>query len=250
LHSSLSTTSLLFVNYKQRVYFHTSSTVFDCCGNITNILIPRSQRSCVILYTNRDFVVSVPCSSLWKLTTSKYRRSWWRKFQSSAINTAINAEHSVSKELKWNKLFCIWYAIFSAESKTRLKDYTEPVYCGVRTRQLIHVLYLLCKVKVNFTLEQAMKAQKGSRCIALLFFNLGARWWVVNATPRSLYPRERDPVPIVEGAGWAPGPVRTVAENLASHRDLIPGPFMCKTFLLTEWVGIKVTSRGSGKSNK
>jgi hypothetical protein len=29
------------------------------------------------------------------------------------------------------------------------------------------------------------------------FFNLGARWgWVVNATPRPLYPQER-PVPIV-----------------------------------------------------
>ena len=31
--------------------------------------------------------------------------------------------------------------------------------------------------------------------------------WVVNATPRPLYPRERYPVPIVEKAGWAPGPV-------------------------------------------
>jgi catalase len=47
------------------------------------------------------------------------------------------------------------------------------------------------KVKVNFTLEQAMKAQRGSRGIALLFFNLGARWgWVVNATPRPFYPEE------------------------------------------------------------
>jgi len=30
------------------------------------------------------------------------------------------------------------------------------------------------------------------------FFKLGARWgWMVNATPRPLYSRERDPVPIV-----------------------------------------------------
>ena len=35
-----------------------------------------------------------------------------------------------------------------------------------------------------------MKIQRGSRDIAGLF-NLGARWgWVVNATPRPLYPRE------------------------------------------------------------
>ena len=34
----------------------------------------------------------------------------------------------------------------------------------------------------------------------------------------------KDPVPIVQDAGWAPGPVWTGAENLASHRDSIPGP--------------------------
>jgi len=38
---------------------------------------------------------------------------------------------------------------------------------------------------------------------------------VVNAMPRLLYPRERDPVPTVQEAGWAQGPVWTVAENLA-----------------------------------
>jgi hypothetical protein len=33
--------------------------------------------------------------------------------------------------------------------------------------------------------------------------------------PRPLYPRERDPVPILQKAWWAPGPVWTAAENLA-----------------------------------
>jgi hypothetical protein len=47
--------------------------------------------------------------------------------------------------------------------------------------------------------------------------------WVVSATPWPLYPRETDPVPIVYEAEWAPGPVWTGAENLAPHRDLIPG---------------------------
>jgi hypothetical protein len=43
-----------------------------------------------------------------------------------------------------------------------------------------------------FTLEQATKAQKGSRCIVLYFYILGARWpWVINAMCRSRYPRER-----------------------------------------------------------
>jgi len=39
--------------------------------------------------------------------------------------------------------------------------------------------------------------------------------WVVSATLRPVYPRERDPVPIVQEAGWAPGPVWTCAEILA-----------------------------------
>jgi hypothetical protein len=47
------------------------------------------------------------------------------------------------------------------------------------------------KVKVMFTLEQATKNQRGSRGIVLLF-NLGAEWeYVVNVTPRPLYPQER-----------------------------------------------------------
>jgi hypothetical protein len=32
------------------------------------------------------------------------------------------------------------------------------------------------KIKVQFTLEQATKAHRGSRGIAVFFFNLGARW--------------------------------------------------------------------------
>ena len=39
--------------------------------------------------------------------------------------------------------------------------------------------------------------------------------WKVNATRRPFYSRERNPVPIVQEAGWAPGPVGTGAENLA-----------------------------------
>jgi hypothetical protein len=39
--------------------------------------------------------------------------------------------------------------------------------------------------------------------------------WVVNPTTQPLFPRERATVPIVYEAGWAPGPVRTGAENLS-----------------------------------
>ena len=47
--------------------------------------------------------------------------------------------------------------------------------------------------------------------------NLGARCgWVVTATPRPLYPWERDPVRIVSEAGWALEPVWAGAENVAT----------------------------------
>ena len=50
-----------------------------------------------------------------------------------------------------------------------------------------------------------IKAYGLSRVIALL-----------PVTPRPLYPRGRDPVPFVQEAGRAPGPVWTGAEKLAS----------------------------------
>ena len=36
-----------------------------------------------------------------------------------------------------------------------------------------------------------------------------------SVTPRPLFTPRKDPVPIVQEAGWAPGPVWTGAENLA-----------------------------------
>jgi hypothetical protein len=45
--------------------------------------------------------------------------------------------------------------------------------------------------------------------------NPGAGWgWVVNVTPRPLYPRERNPVPIVQEDGWTSGSVWISPKNL------------------------------------
>ena len=40
--------------------------------------------------------------------------------------------------------------------------------------------------------------------------------------PRPLFTPGKDPVPIVQEAGWAPGPVRTGAENLATTGNQSP----------------------------
>ena len=47
----------------------------------------------------------------------------------------------------------------------------------------------------------------------------------VSVTPWTLFTPGKDPVPIVQGTGWAQGPVWTGTEKLAPHEDSIPGPF-------------------------
>jgi len=68
-------------------------------------------------------------------------------------------------------------------------------------------------------------ARRGSRGIALLFHDHGTRRGRgVSVTPRPLFTPEKDPVPIVEEAGWAPraGPDR--CGKSCPHQDSIPGP--------------------------
>jgi hypothetical protein len=74
------------------------------------------------------------------------------------------------------------------------------------------------KEKGKFALEQTMKAQVGSRDIALYSsLNLCSRWaWMVNAMSWLLNSWERDLLPIIHKARWAPVQVWTGAENLAT----------------------------------
>jgi hypothetical protein len=57
-------------------------------------------------------------------------------------------------------------------------------------------------------------AQRVGRGIALLFHDRGIRRgkWSA-ARPNRTLPPGKDPVPIVQEAGWTPGPVWTGAEN-------------------------------------
>jgi len=57
------------------------------------------------------------------------------------------------------------------------------------------------------------KVRRGNRDIVLLFLDHDARRDSV--TSRPLFTPGKDPVPIVQEAGWAPGLVWTGAENLA-----------------------------------
>ena len=67
------------------------------------------------------------------------------------------------------------------------------------------------------------RSRRGVEVLLYSTFNLGAMWGqVVKATPTPLYTLERDPVPIVQGAGWTPGPVWTSKENLTPTWILSP----------------------------
>ena len=79
------------------------------------------------------------------------------------------------------------------------------------------------KVKVKLTLEQATKDQRWIRGIAV-YFNLGGRWGGWSTSRPGRFTPGKDPVPIVQEAGWAPGPVWTSAENLAPTGFRSPDP--------------------------
>jgi hypothetical protein len=55
----------------------------------------------------------------------------------------------------------------------------------------------------------------GGRGIAILFLDLGARSGGWSAPRPGRFTPGKDPVPIVQEAGWEPGPVWTCAKNLA-----------------------------------
>ena len=78
------------------------------------------------------------------------------------------------------------------------------------------------KVKVKFSRYRPGVAQRVVRGIALLFHDRGTRrGWVVSSTPRPHFAPGKDPVPIVQEAGWASGPVWT-GGKFRPHRDSIP----------------------------
>ena len=78
------------------------------------------------------------------------------------------------------------------------------------------------EVKVKFPRYRPGVVQRVGRGIALLFHYRGTRrGWVVSSTPRPHFTAGKDPVPIVQEAGWAPGPVWKGGKS-RPHGDSIP----------------------------
>ena len=99
---------------------------------------------------------------------------------------------------------------------------TLPTHSNKRESFLERWIFWFKKVKVKCSRYRPGVAQRVGRGIALLFHDRGTRrGWVVSSTPRPHFTPGKDPVPILQEAGWDPGPVWT-GGNSRPHRDSIP----------------------------
>ena len=98
------------------------------------------------------------------------------------------------------------------EERRSLRKFGDP---GIWKRVFIK------KVKVKWYSYRPGVTQRVGRGIALLFHDRDTRkGWVVSSTPRPHFTPGEDPVPILQEAGWAPGPVWTGGKS-RPHRDSI-----------------------------
>jgi len=103
----------------------------------------------------------------------------------------------------------------------------KPIKYPKSQQFVLWLWYKTKKVKVKVTPVQALRlctgctAHRGSRGIALLFHDQRHLKWVRRQrhAPAALFPR---PVPTVQEAGWAPGPLWTGADNLATQPGFNP----------------------------
>jgi hypothetical protein len=84
----------------------------------------------------------------------------------------------------------------------------------------VHVEFVVNKLALGYLYVKwypvtGQKTLNGCRRIALHFLDLGARRSGWSAPRSGRFTPWKDPVPIVQEAGWAPGPVWTAAKNLA-----------------------------------
>ena len=120
----------------------------------------------------------------------------------------LNLEPDQPRPLSASVPYELWHEAYCFLLVTRTRNFAA-LFC-----QYIYYSRIINKVNVTFNLEQAMKAQRGSRGILYSCFNLGTRRrCVVNATPRPLYARERSGTNCI-GGWFGSRAVWTGAENL------------------------------------
>jgi len=109
--------------------------------------------------------------------------------------------------------------------------YTEgAVLCDKGEIRYVFEILIYERYKVKWSHYRPGVAQRVGRGIALLFHDHGTRrGWVVSSTLRPHFTSGKDPVPILQEAGWVPVPVWTGGKS-RPHRDLIPDrPACCQS---------------------
>jgi hypothetical protein len=102
----------------------------------------------------------------------------------------------------------VWYSVF------------EYILLSTKLPILMHVKRK--NLKVKWSLYRPGVAQRVGRGTALLFHDRGTRReWVISSTPRPHVTPRKDPAPILQEAGWAPGPVWKGGKS-RPHRASIP----------------------------
>jgi len=83
-------------------------------------------------------------------------------------------------------------------------------------------MHVKLKTKLKWSRYRPGVAERLGRGIALLYHDRGTRRdWVVSSTLRPHFTPGKDLVPILQEAGWAPGPVWMGGKS-RPHRDSIP----------------------------
>ena len=93
-------------------------------------------------------------------------------------------------------------------------------------------------LKVKVSRYRPGVAQRLGRGIALLFHDRGSgRGWVVSSTPWPQFTPGKEPVPILQEAGWAPGPVWTGGKSRLHRYSIADRPARSSVAIPTELPG-------------
>ena len=94
---------------------------------------------------------------------------------------------------------------------------------SVEVLSLAYVVYT--QIKVKWSRYGPGMAQRVGTGIALLFHDRGTRrGWVVSSMPRLHFTPRKDPAPIVQEAGWAPGLVWTGRKSRPNRDSILDHP--------------------------
>ena len=191
------------------------------CIKIENLFIKLVKKTIIVLGCMVNKISKFPvfvwmaflCLLFVKVTHTKYLLT---RYQSDHLIGRLT-EKKFSHFKKFGTMFCDKTQV---ETKLLLdwKYFHENCWFILHGKwACLHHLHV--KVKVKWSRYRPGVAQRVGRGIALLFHDSGTRrGWVVSSTLRPHFFPGKDPVPILQEAGWAPGPVWMGGKS-CPHRD-------------------------------